>query len=610
MTVHRETSAARRQAATKAWLFEVLLVVCTLSGFVAIVAPTLGRPLLERHAFRQTQTAFQARVFYEEGIDLAHPKVPVLGEPFEIPFEFPLLQAGASLVMDLGVEEDASMRLSGLACFLATALLLYGLVRRVAGPVAAGGSLLAFVLTPFALVWSRTSMIEFLATAGAVGFTWALVSYRESRRAPVAALALIAGLIGMLVKPTTAIFWIIPGLLYRPEGSGASSRRRRVDPAVILVVCGPIAAALLWTRHADAIKAKSPTTSWLTSGELRTWNFGTLGQRLDPYVWQVISERVAYSVVGLFAVFLPVALVAAIRSRQWPFWVGIASAALLPPLVFTNLYFVHDYYLAAVTPAFAALAGFGIGYVWSALPRQRAITVATLAIAVAAVFALADWSRGYWQLIDESRNDPVVLPLAREIAALTRPDDYVAVVGLDWSPAVLYYAHRRGHMVPPANEDFAYDLIRRQGYRYLTVASPATTDLGFLSRWRWVGSLGAHTYAIASSASQLPRASFLATNVGAFAASGTKLVDKPFRMRCNKPHRVPSGARGSWIRLQGPPEGARFSISRELAPLPARATMFVTAKVARGSKLTVTCTGAESLLVAAVVDGGPPRIGG
>ena len=29
-----------------------------------------------------------------------HPKMPVLGEPFEVPFEFPLFQAAASLVMD------------------------------------------------------------------------------------------------------------------------------------------------------------------------------------------------------------------------------------------------------------------------------------------------------------------------------------------------------------------------------------------------------------------------------------------------------------------------------------------------------------------------------
>jgi 4-amino-4-deoxy-L-arabinose transferase-like glycosyltransferase len=260
-----------QHSATRARVVEVLLVVGVLGALVAFVAPTLRQPLLERHGFRQTQTAFQARVFYEEGIDLGHPQVPVLGEPFEIPFEFPLLQAGASIVIDLGVEEDLAMRLSGLACFLTTALFLYGLVRQVAGPVAAFGALVAFTLTPFALLWSRTSMIEYLATAGAVGFTWAFVARRESGRPLLGALALVAGSIGMLVKPTTAVFWILPALLYRPVSpKSARGRRRLVDPWTVVIVGVPIVVALLWTRHADAVKAASQTTVWLTSGELRS----------------------------------------------------------------------------------------------------------------------------------------------------------------------------------------------------------------------------------------------------------------------------------------------------------------------------------------------------
>ena len=35
--------------------------------------------------FRQTQTAYTARIYHEQGIDLLHPKLPVLGEPFEVP---------------------------------------------------------------------------------------------------------------------------------------------------------------------------------------------------------------------------------------------------------------------------------------------------------------------------------------------------------------------------------------------------------------------------------------------------------------------------------------------------------------------------------------------
>jgi hypothetical protein len=62
---------------------EVLAVVAVLAALVVYVAPTLDAPLLEKHSFRQTQTAWTARVFHEDGIDLLHPKLPVFGEPFE-----------------------------------------------------------------------------------------------------------------------------------------------------------------------------------------------------------------------------------------------------------------------------------------------------------------------------------------------------------------------------------------------------------------------------------------------------------------------------------------------------------------------------------------------
>ena len=147
-----------RRGANRPFLVEAALVVCVLAVFVSYVAPTLDRPLLEKHAWRQTQTAFTARVFHERGIDFLHPALPVFGEPFQVPFEFPLFQAAASVVMDAAVEEDMAMRVTGHACVLLTALLLFGLVRHVAGPISALAAVVAFVMTPFSLVWARSSM--------------------------------------------------------------------------------------------------------------------------------------------------------------------------------------------------------------------------------------------------------------------------------------------------------------------------------------------------------------------------------------------------------------------------------------------------------------------
>jgi hypothetical protein len=106
--------------------------------------------LLGPHSFRQTQTAFQAREFAAHGIDLLHPRLPVLGPPWQVPFEFPAFQALASISMCLGLSADTSTRLTALACFAASAVLLFGLMRYVASRAAAFGALVAFALSPFA----------------------------------------------------------------------------------------------------------------------------------------------------------------------------------------------------------------------------------------------------------------------------------------------------------------------------------------------------------------------------------------------------------------------------------------------------------------------------
>lgn len=118
----------------------------------------------------------------------------------------------------------------------------------------------------------------------------------------------------MLVKPTTAISWFAPAFLYRPRQRG-ELQRPRVDPWSVVLVVIPLLAALLWTRHADAIKAANPMMEWLTSRNFEEWNFGRLDQRFELRTWDVLGGRFPL-LVGLGVVLLPLAVLAAARSRQ------------------------------------------------------------------------------------------------------------------------------------------------------------------------------------------------------------------------------------------------------------------------------------------------------
>ena len=88
----------------------------------------LGHPLLDMHAFRQTQTALSVYWFTHGGPWLRY-ETPVLGAPWSIPFEFPLFQWLVSLVVEVGVPIDAAGRIVAFSFYLATLWPLHVLIR-------------------------------------------------------------------------------------------------------------------------------------------------------------------------------------------------------------------------------------------------------------------------------------------------------------------------------------------------------------------------------------------------------------------------------------------------------------------------------------------------
>jgi 4-amino-4-deoxy-L-arabinose transferase-like glycosyltransferase len=432
------------------WLPAGLIAVAVL-----IRLPTLTLPLLERHAFRQTQTAYTARIFHTDGIDLLHPQLPVFGPPWQVPFEFPLYQAGAALFMDLGVDETVALRGLSLALFAVSAGLLWLLLAPRIGRLGAGVALVVFLFTPLGMVWSRTSMIEYLAVAASLGFAVSGLTWRDRGGWRWWLLAAALGSIAMTVKITSAVFWIAPfallGFARDRDTSGERGSWRNEQAWVLVAV--PIVLGLLWTRHADAIKAASEATAWLTSSGLFEWNFGTLEQRLEPEAWaKALRPSLELTAMGLLPFAAVLTAWFAVRHGQWRFWAWVGIAYAAPLAVFFNLYVVHDYYSAAIAPAAAAIVGCGVaalarvvrpGGGWKAVAASALLTLG----AVTFVGNVAT----HWSYAAPIFGDPPIstaqLDLGAQIAAETRPDQLVAIIAHDWDPALLFYAGRRGFMV-------------------------------------------------------------------------------------------------------------------------------------------------------------------
>lgn len=117
---------------------------------IALRIPTMGQSLTVWHGWRQTQTAYTARIFRTEGIDLLRPQVPVFGRPFVLVYELPLFQAMASGVASLGVGLEHALRWTSLFWFAVTALLLGSILVRIAGRRVAVAAELVFCSIPSA----------------------------------------------------------------------------------------------------------------------------------------------------------------------------------------------------------------------------------------------------------------------------------------------------------------------------------------------------------------------------------------------------------------------------------------------------------------------------
>jgi hypothetical protein len=413
--------------------------------------PTLFQPLLEAHPFRQTQTALTAVLYHRDGIDLLHPQLPVVGPPWEVPFEFPLFQAGAALLMNLGIGMEPALRGLSLICFLATGTILWKLIEREHGGTAALLALLFFLFSPFSLLWSRAATIEYLATLLGVSFVALTLAWGRSERPATFVGALVVGALAMLVKITTGLIWVAPALLL---GRGQFGWR-------LLLVGVPLIAGYAWTAWGDAIKSTGVITQYLTSWELTDWTIGTIAQRFDEGTWRAFDRwTVPLGIIGLVSLAFIRPRLERPGLRAW-----FAMTLIAGPLLFANLYAVHSYYWIAVSPALAGLLGAGFAAPIERWPR-RSVAVAVVAVAVAFmgvtyVRSVDSWKVAYIPVWDPEN----VLPLAQQIRDATTPDELVFIVGRDWSPEIFLYADRRGIMLPDFMNSGSLDLT---GYAKFT----------------------------------------------------------------------------------------------------------------------------------------------
>jgi len=458
----REPLAEPELGRVSPWL--KLVTVLVALGATGFAVRHAGQPLLEAHAFRQTQTALTAFWMMRDGWHLAY-ETPVAGYPWSLPFEFPLYQAVVAAIAKLGgFPLDPVGRLVSFGFLLACAWPASAIATRLALPRRAVWVFCALLWSsPIYLFWGRTFMIE----TAALFFAVAAIRYGLELLDPhppwgAILLCSLFATAANLQKVTTGLpvvlilgcLWLLHWL--RHGGLRAPSIRE-----IATAVCAfgaPILIAVVWTRYTDAVKAANPLGPQLTSAALRSWNFGTLHQRLDPstYLTVVWERMLAPNAGGL----LGVALIAAAALVPAPVRVRAAIAAalalfLLPILLFTNLHVVHDYYQASCALFLIAALALAVGVWMPSLVRHAAVVPALTALLVAS--NVRAFTAGYRPIAGREFKIPRDRPLtiAEIVRRYTPPGTGFVAFGREWSSELGYYAQRKSFTVPGYFKDYA-----------------------------------------------------------------------------------------------------------------------------------------------------------
>jgi len=415
-------------------------------------------PIRDRHEFRQHQTALSTYWLREGGYKLDY-ETPLFGPPWSIPMEFPVYQwIVATASRTLGTPLESTARGVSLLFFLATLPAVYGLAGFFS--LTSSRRLLvvsAVLASPTYLFYARTFMIETTALAGATWFLYAVgrAVRDQSIRWSIAAAAL--AILAALAKVTTFLIFLPPAgvltlWLWLPHWRQRKTPGARTWLGLVLAAAPVLLAALvvqMWVSHADHIKHSNPYSGFLTSTELKKWNWGTMEQRLSWRFWLENWRNITTFVLGeipLAALVLGSALVAAPARR-----VALACAAffLCGILLFSNLFYFHDYYYCAN----ALLLLFGAGVILAGIWDNERLPYAAQVLALLLFFG-GQVSLYYWGYAESFRQDPVPAPGIAAVIRETVPrEDVVLILGWDWNSLIPYYAQRRAITIPEGRED-------------------------------------------------------------------------------------------------------------------------------------------------------------
>ena len=422
------------------------IVVIMLLMSINIMSYGFNYPIIDMFGFRQAQTAITSYWFVQEGYKFNY-ITPVLGPPWSVPFEFPIYQYIVALIHEVsGLGLDQAGRLVSIVSFYISALMIFCVLRNLKfSTIQSLVPVIFFLGSPFYLFWSRSFMIESTALAFGLAAILFFIKSIYEQRSNFIIIATVFGVLSALTKVTTfGVCLSFMGLIFLMLFFGRYKNDIEISYSKLLLFGAiasliPVIVAISWNHHADFLKSQNSLATFLISGNLSSWNFGTVEKKLALKTWLAVLTR-SELIIGA-AGFIIIGLISLISRKTLVISLAAFMSFLIGPIVFTNLYVVHEYYFYA-NGIFLVL--FVSGGVMALLERRYIYTSLSVVLFVLATMQYTYYT-SYPQWIKNAPHSSYV-KTGLAIKELTKESDVIIIYGSDWDSSIPYYAGRKAIM--------------------------------------------------------------------------------------------------------------------------------------------------------------------
>ena len=380
------------------------------------------KPINDFHGFRQSQTAIAARVMNEDGISILTPG-PYFGVDAKVPFEFPFLQILSALFQKSGVKEVLTLRPISWLVFIIFLVIFYNYLYEYHGSKIANYSIVFLIFHPLIYRYSNAFLIEFIPHI----FGILSIKFFKKRRNLISALFLSVSLLSKVTSGFVYVLFLATLFIRRRE----FKIKEIINISLILLLPN-----LAWIYLRESTINSNPQTYWLNSKNLRDWNFATREQFIDAEHWigifyELLSNtwnKNMFSILGILFLLLVVS------NNKY------SLIVFVPIVIFSNLYFVHDYYFLAILPM---LIFFIVEFLFKNVPSEN-----ILFIVFVLLISFISYGQKNNQIAQKVYVEPYQQHLSKILMSYEQNNVYLAS-GQGWDPTFFFESNKKGIMWAP-----------------------------------------------------------------------------------------------------------------------------------------------------------------